>query len=160
MLFKITVYPFPWYWPSYCCCWEGRFFERSYPISPLRVEKGKLSLSPWLFGPWMIKVNSELTIWTFSLDINTTEEQVLEEIVKHVRQSIGPVAAFRKRCLSNSYPKTRSGKIPSSALSALVNGKPYKVNYQGCLVLGSDMFSLFLWCQQNSWNSSQSWIIF
>ena len=61
--------------------------------------------------------------------------------MKHVRQSIGPVAAFRKAVFVKQLPKTRSGKIPRSALSALVNGKPYKVNYQGCLVLRSDMFS-------------------
>ncbi|KAB0377703.1 hypothetical protein FD755_009281, partial [Muntiacus reevesi] len=63
-----------------------------------------------------------------NIDINTTEEQVLEEIVKHVRQSIGPVAAFRKAVFVKQLPKTRSGKIPRSALSALVNGKPYKVS--------------------------------
>lgn len=80
-----------------------------------------------------------LTISTFSLGIDTTEEQVLEEIVKHVRQSIGPVAAFRNAVFVKQLPKTRSGKIPRSALSALVNGKPYKVSFQGCSVLGSDM---------------------
>lgn len=110
------------------------------PLALCVLKKGKLSLSS-LFGPWMIKVNAELTIWTFSLDINTTEEQVLEEIVKHVRQTIGPVAAFRKAVFVKQLPKTRSGKIPRSTLSALVNGKPYKVNYQGRLVLGSEMFS-------------------
>lgn len=52
---------------------------------------------------------------------------MLEEIVKHVRQSIGPVAAFRNAVFVKQLPKTRSGKIPRSALSALVNGKPYKV---------------------------------
>ncbi|XP_048214908.1 acyl-CoA synthetase short-chain family member 3, mitochondrial isoform X2 [Perognathus longimembris pacificus] len=60
-------------------------------------------------------------------DINATEGQVLEEIVKHVRQSIGPVAAFRNAVFVKQLPKTRSGKIPRSTLSALVNGKPYKV---------------------------------
>lgn len=79
---------------------------------------------------------------TFSLGINTSEEQVLEEIVKHVRQSIGPVAAFRNAVFVKQLPKTRSGKIPRSALSALVNGKPYKVNYQGCFMLSFEMLSL------------------
>lgn len=64
---------------------------------------------------------------------------MLEEIVKHVRQSIGPVAAFRNAVFVKQLPKTRSGKIPRSALSALVNGKPYKVNYQGCLMLSFEM---------------------
>lgn len=48
------------------------------------------------------------------------------------------MAAFRNAVFVKQLPKTRSGKIPRSALSALVNGKPYKVNFQGCVVLGSD----------------------
>jgi hypothetical protein len=72
---------------------------------------------------------------TFSLDVNASEEQVLEEIVKHVRQSIGPVAAFRNAVFVKQLPKTRSGKIPRSTLSALVNGKPYKVNDLESLML-------------------------
>lgn len=59
--------------------------------------------------------------------INTTEGQVLEEIVKHVRQSLGPVAAFRNAVFVKQLPKTGCGKIPCSALRVLVNGKPYKV---------------------------------
>ncbi|CAM4469175.1 unnamed protein product [Lepidochelys olivacea] len=59
--------------------------------------------------------------------IKIEEEKVLEEIVKYVRESIGPVAAFRKAVFVKQIPKTRSGKIPRSALSALVNGKPYQI---------------------------------
>uniref|UniRef100_A0A8C2NH51 Acyl-CoA synthetase short-chain family member 3, mitochondrial n=1 Tax=Capra hircus TaxID=9925 RepID=A0A8C2NH51_CAPHI len=75
-----------------------------------------------------LKGHIPLALCVLKKDINTTEEQVLEEIVKHVRQSIGPVAAFRKAVFVKQLPKTRSGKIPRSALSALVNGKPYKVS--------------------------------
>ncbi|XP_054941207.1 acyl-CoA synthetase short-chain family member 3, mitochondrial isoform X6 [Physeter macrocephalus] len=75
-----------------------------------------------------LKGHVPLALCVLKKDINTTEEQVLEEIVKHVRQSIGPVAAFRKAVFVKQLPKTRSGKIPRSALSDLVNGKPYKVS--------------------------------
>ncbi|XP_036722914.1 acyl-CoA synthetase short-chain family member 3, mitochondrial isoform X3 [Balaenoptera musculus] len=75
-----------------------------------------------------LKGHVPLALCVLKKDISTTEEQVLEEIVKHVRQSIGPVAAFRKAVFVKQLPKTRSGKIPRSALSALVNGKPYKVS--------------------------------
>lgn len=81
-----------------------------------------------------------LTICTFSLGINSTEEQVLKEIMKHVRQNIGPVAAFQNAVFVKQLPKTRSGKIPRSALSALVNGKPYKVSYQESLMLVLECF--------------------
>ncbi|MEJ1277189.1 acyl-CoA synthetase short-chain family member 3 [Cricetulus griseus] len=74
-----------------------------------------------------LKGHVPLALCVLKKDINVTEEQVLEEIVKHVRQSIGPVAAFRNAVFVKQLPKTRSGKIPRSTLSALVNGKPYKV---------------------------------
>ncbi|XP_052630572.1 acyl-CoA synthetase short-chain family member 3, mitochondrial isoform X2 [Harpia harpyja] len=57
----------------------------------------------------------------------TEEEKILEEIVEQVRTNIGPVAAFQKGVFVKQLPKTRSGKIPRSALSALVSGKPYKI---------------------------------
>uniref|UniRef100_A0A452TAU7 Acyl-CoA synthetase short-chain family member 3, mitochondrial n=1 Tax=Ursus maritimus TaxID=29073 RepID=A0A452TAU7_URSMA len=74
-----------------------------------------------------LKGHVPLALCVLRKDINTTEEQVLEEIINHVRQSIGPVAAFRNVVFVKQLPKTRSGKIPRSALSALVNGKPYKI---------------------------------
>uniref|UniRef100_A0A2K6FQC3 Acyl-CoA synthetase short-chain family member 3, mitochondrial n=1 Tax=Propithecus coquereli TaxID=379532 RepID=A0A2K6FQC3_PROCO len=74
-----------------------------------------------------LKGHVPLALCVLKKDINVTEEKVLEEIVKHVRQNIGPVAAFRNAVFVKQLPKTRSGKIPRSALSALVNGKPYKV---------------------------------
>uniref|UniRef100_A0A8C9ET54 Acyl-CoA synthetase short-chain family member 3, mitochondrial n=1 Tax=Pavo cristatus TaxID=9049 RepID=A0A8C9ET54_PAVCR len=60
-------------------------------------------------------------------DIKTEEKKILEDIVEQVRNSIGPVAAFQKGMFVKQLPKTRSGKIPRSALSALVSGKPYKI---------------------------------
>ncbi|XP_015987852.1 acyl-CoA synthetase short-chain family member 3, mitochondrial isoform X2 [Rousettus aegyptiacus] len=74
-----------------------------------------------------LKGHVPLALCVLREGINTTEEQVLKEIIKHVRQSIGPVAAFQGAVFVKQLPKTRSGKIPRSALSALVNGKPYKV---------------------------------
>uniref|UniRef100_A0A8D2ZTB8 Acyl-CoA synthetase short-chain family member 3, mitochondrial n=1 Tax=Scophthalmus maximus TaxID=52904 RepID=A0A8D2ZTB8_SCOMX len=55
------------------------------------------------------------------------EASVLE-MVKLVRENIGPVAAFRRVLFVRGLPKTRSGKIPRSSLANLVNGKPYKVH--------------------------------
>ncbi|OXB73905.1 UNVERIFIED_CONTAM: hypothetical protein H355_008100 [Colinus virginianus] len=59
-------------------------------------------------------------------DVKKEEEKILEDIVEQVRNNIGPVAAFQKGVFVKQLPKTRSGKIPRSALSALVSGKPYK----------------------------------
>uniref|UniRef100_A0A8B9PS78 Acyl-CoA synthetase short-chain family member 3, mitochondrial n=1 Tax=Apteryx owenii TaxID=8824 RepID=A0A8B9PS78_APTOW len=59
--------------------------------------------------------------------VKTEEKTILEEIVEQVRKNIGPVAAFQKGVFVKQLPKTRSGKIPRSALSALVSGKPYNI---------------------------------
>ncbi|XP_075968004.1 acyl-CoA synthetase short-chain family member 3, mitochondrial isoform X2 [Anarhichas minor] len=59
--------------------------------------------------------------------VQKNEEEIIDEMVKLVRDTIGPVAAFRKVLFVQGLPKTRSGKIPRSALANLVNGKPYKI---------------------------------
>lgn len=59
--------------------------------------------------------------------VQKKQEEIASEMVALVRESIGPVAAFRKVLFVKALPKTRSGKIPRSSLANLVNGKPYKV---------------------------------
>ncbi|XP_062414398.1 LOW QUALITY PROTEIN: acyl-CoA synthetase short-chain family member 3, mitochondrial [Pungitius pungitius] len=59
--------------------------------------------------------------------VQKTEQDITKEVVKLVRDTVGPVAAFRKVLFVRALPKTRSGKIPRSALANLVNGKPYKI---------------------------------
>ncbi|XP_054655884.1 acyl-CoA synthetase short-chain family member 3, mitochondrial isoform X8 [Dunckerocampus dactyliophorus] len=54
-------------------------------------------------------------------------EEIAKEMVQLVRDSVGPVAAFRNVLFVHGLPKTRSGKIPRSSLANLVNGKPYKI---------------------------------
>uniref|UniRef100_A0A8D0L4N9 Acyl-CoA synthetase short-chain family member 3, mitochondrial n=1 Tax=Sphenodon punctatus TaxID=8508 RepID=A0A8D0L4N9_SPHPU len=75
-----------------------------------------------------LKGHVPLALCVLRNGVITEEKRLLEEIVKHVRESIGPVAAFRKAVFVEQIPKTRSGKIPRSALSALVNGRPYQIS--------------------------------
>ncbi|XP_063165064.1 acyl-CoA synthetase short-chain family member 3, mitochondrial isoform X1 [Candoia aspera] len=75
-----------------------------------------------------LKGHVPLALCVLRNGVDTEEEKLLEEIVKRVREDIGPVAAFRKAVFVKQIPKTRSGKIPRSALSSLVNGKPYKIS--------------------------------
>ncbi|XP_078530358.1 acyl-CoA synthetase short-chain family member 3, mitochondrial isoform X2 [Lissotriton helveticus] len=74
-----------------------------------------------------LKGHVPLALCVLRQGVNKEEEILTEEIVTLVREHIGPVAAFRKAVFVKQLPKTRSGKIPRSTLSALVNGKPYKV---------------------------------
>nr|XP_060633375.1 acyl-CoA synthetase short-chain family member 3, mitochondrial isoform X2 [Anolis sagrei ordinatus] len=75
-----------------------------------------------------LKGHVPLALCVLRNGVKAEEEKLLEEIVKRVRENIGPVAAFRKAVFVKQLPKTRSGKIPRSALSSLVNGKPYKIS--------------------------------
>ncbi|XP_053572910.1 acyl-CoA synthetase short-chain family member 3, mitochondrial [Bombina bombina] len=74
-----------------------------------------------------LKGHVPLALCVLRNGVNKAEEDIVDEIVKLVREHIGPVAAFRKVLIVKQLPKTRSGKIPRSTLSALVNGKPYKI---------------------------------
>ncbi|XP_019370343.1 PREDICTED: acyl-CoA synthetase short-chain family member 3, mitochondrial isoform X2 [Gavialis gangeticus] len=74
-----------------------------------------------------LKGHVPLALCVLRDDVKMEEEKLLEGIVKCVRQNLGPVAAFQKAVFVKQIPKTRSGKIPRSALSALVNGNPYQI---------------------------------
>ncbi|XP_059834380.1 acyl-CoA synthetase short-chain family member 3, mitochondrial isoform X1 [Hypanus sabinus] len=74
-----------------------------------------------------VKGHVPLALCVLKTGVTETTEKLSEEIVKIVRDSIGPVAAFRKTIFVPELPKTRSGKIPRSALSAVINGKPFSI---------------------------------
>jgi propionyl-CoA synthetase len=61
-------------------------------------------------------------------DSITDEKKLLEQVVKAVRDSIGPVAAFKNAVFVDKLPKTRSGKISRSTLKDMLNNKPFKVS--------------------------------
>uniref|UniRef100_A0A3P8TYJ5 Acyl-CoA synthetase short-chain family member 3, mitochondrial n=1 Tax=Amphiprion percula TaxID=161767 RepID=A0A3P8TYJ5_AMPPE len=74
-----------------------------------------------------LKGHVPLALCVLKNGVQKTEEEVINEMVKLVRDTIGPVAAFKKVLFVRGLPKTRSGKIPRSSLANLVNDKPYKV---------------------------------
>lgn len=56
----------------------------------------------------------------------------------HVREHVGPVAAFKLVIFVPGLPKTRSGKIARATIAALAEGRPFKVNqrsYTGLALL-------------------------
>ena len=52
---------------------------------------------------------------------------IVDEVVKMVRESIGPVAAFKTATVVKRLPKTRSGKILRGTMQKIADGDPYKV---------------------------------
>ena len=55
------------------------------------------------------------------------DAQLVREVVKLVRDDLGPVAAFHAAAVVEKLPKTRSGKILRSAIRDLADGKPLKI---------------------------------
>ncbi len=54
-------------------------------------------------------------------------ETVVKEVVKLVRERIGPVAAFKLALVVDRLPKTRSGKILRATMVAIADGKDFKM---------------------------------
>lgn len=52
-------------------------------------------------------------------------EQVIKEVVEHVRNVVGPVAAFKHALIVKRLPKTRSGKILRATMRKIADQKPY-----------------------------------
>ena len=61
-----------------------------------------------------------------SAGVDKPEAQVVQEVVKLVRERIGPVAAFKLATVVQRLPKTRSGKILRATMRAIADSEPYK----------------------------------
>lgn len=55
------------------------------------------------------------------------EDQLRRELIQMVRESMGPVAAFKKVASVPALPKTRSGKILRGTMSKIANGEEYTI---------------------------------
>jgi propionyl-CoA synthetase len=53
--------------------------------------------------------------------------EIVDEVVKMVRDKIGPVAAFKTATIVGRLPKTRSGKILRGTMQRIANGQEYKM---------------------------------
>ena len=71
-----------------------------------------------------MKNTTRITMFT---GMGATDEEILEDVIKHVRHGIGPVASFKLAVLVPKLPKTRSGKIARNTIAAMAAGKPFKV---------------------------------
>ncbi|MFQ5775439.1 MAG: propionyl-CoA synthetase [Kiloniellaceae bacterium] len=59
--------------------------------------------------------------------VDRAEAEIVEEVVRMVRERIGPVAAFKTAAVVKRLPKTRSGKILRGTMRAIADGEDYKV---------------------------------
>ncbi|WP_420003201.1 propionate-CoA ligase PrpE [Arenibacterium sp. LLYu02] len=58
---------------------------------------------------------------------NRPHAEIVSEVVKLVRDKIGPVAAFKLACVVDRLPKTRSGKILRGTMVSIADGTPWKM---------------------------------
>ena len=59
--------------------------------------------------------------------VEMDDKALCAEVVKRVREELGPVAAFNAAAVVDMLPKTRSGKILRSAIRDLADGKEPKI---------------------------------
>ena len=57
--------------------------------------------------------------------VERPEAEIVQEVVKMVRERIGPVAAFKQARVVKRLPKTRSGKILRATMKKIADGEPY-----------------------------------
>ncbi|WP_434733296.1 propionyl-CoA synthetase [Rhizobium sp. YTUHZ044] len=60
-------------------------------------------------------------------DVSRETPAIESEVVAMIRQSIGPVAAFKTAITVNRLPKTRSGKILRGTMQKIADGIPWKM---------------------------------
>jgi propionyl-CoA synthetase len=61
------------------------------------------------------------------MGVTKPEEQIVKELVKMVREQIGPVAAFKTATVVDRLPKTRSGKILRGTMQKIADNQPWKM---------------------------------
>ncbi|GBC59090.1 propionyl-CoA synthetase [Desulfonema ishimotonii] len=75
------------------------------------------------------KLKGQVPVGFMVLKAGVTREndEIVKEVVKMVRERIGPVAAFKTATVVNRLPKTRSGKILRGTIQKIADNKEYKV---------------------------------
>ena len=61
------------------------------------------------------------------IDGGKSAEAVVEDVIRMVRERVGPVAAFKRAVVVPGLPKTRSGKTLRRTLRQMANGDPWEV---------------------------------
>jgi len=58
--------------------------------------------------------------------VERAHSDIVQELIKRVRDQIGPVAAFKQAVVVKRLPKTRSGKILRGTMAKIADGQAYK----------------------------------
>ena len=77
--------------------------------------------------PDELKGQAPLGFLCLNAGCDRSHEEITAEVVKLVREKIGPVAAFRLACVVERLPKTRSGKILRGTMVKIASGEDFKM---------------------------------
>jgi propionyl-CoA synthetase len=58
---------------------------------------------------------------------NREEEELVGELIRMVREQLGPIASFKSAVIVDGLPKTRSGKILRGTMRSIADGEGYRV---------------------------------
>ncbi len=59
--------------------------------------------------------------------VNRDREEIKRELVKMIREQIGPIACYKDTAVVAMLPKTRSGKILRGTMRKIADGQPYLI---------------------------------
>ena len=77
--------------------------------------------------PDSLKGQAPLGFLCLNAGCDRDHAEIVAEVVKLVRDKIGPVAAFRLACVVDRLPKTRSGKILRGTMVKIASGEEFKM---------------------------------
>ncbi len=58
--------------------------------------------------------------------VHKSEEELEKELIRMVREKVGPVASFKRAVITSRLPKTRSGKILRKIMRHIADGKAFQ----------------------------------
>ena len=74
-----------------------------------------------------LKGEVPLGLVVLKLGVKRTESEIAAELIRLVREKIGPVASFKLATVVNRLPKTRSGKIVRGTIKKIADGVEYRI---------------------------------
>ncbi len=74
-----------------------------------------------------LKGQQPVGLFVLKAGVERDPEEIKAELIKMVREAIGPIACFRESSPVARLPKTRSGKILRGTMRSIANGKEYRM---------------------------------
>ncbi len=75
----------------------------------------------------LLKGQMPVGLLVLNAGVERDPEEIIAEIVKSVREQIGPVAAFKMATVVKRLPKTRSGKILRGTIQKIADNQEFKI---------------------------------